>query len=37
MIAAAVVVVALAAWEAIVRAGRVDELILPAPTQVAPE
>lgn len=31
---ALVVLVALAAWEAIVRAEKVDELILPAPTQV---
>jgi len=33
--AAVIVLVALGAWEAIVRAGLVDELILPAPTQVA--
>jgi putative hydroxymethylpyrimidine transport system permease protein len=35
MIAALIVVIGLAAWEAIVRLGWVDELILPAPTQVA--
>ncbi len=35
MTAAALVLVALAGWEAIVRAGLVEELILPAPTQVA--
>jgi NitT/TauT family transport system permease protein/putative hydroxymethylpyrimidine transport system permease protein len=35
MAAALLVVVALAAWEAIVRAGTVDELLLPAPTTIA--
>jgi putative hydroxymethylpyrimidine transport system permease protein len=35
VIAALIVLAALGAWEAIVRAGLVDELILPAPTQVA--
>jgi putative hydroxymethylpyrimidine transport system permease protein len=35
MPAVAVVLVALGAWEAIVRAGLVDQLILPAPTSVA--
>jgi putative hydroxymethylpyrimidine transport system permease protein len=35
MAAALVVLAGLAAWEAIVRAGAVDELILPAPTDVA--
>ena len=35
MPAVAVVVVLLAAWEAVVRGGLVDELILPAPTSVA--
>ena len=34
MIAAVIVLVALAGWEAIVRLGAVDELLLPAPTQV---
>jgi putative hydroxymethylpyrimidine transport system permease protein len=34
MTAALIVLVGLAAWEAIVRLGAVDELILPAPTQV---
>ena len=34
MTAALIVLVALAGWEAIVRFGLVDELILPAPTQV---
>ncbi|HET9740846.1 MAG TPA: ABC transporter permease, partial [Solirubrobacteraceae bacterium] len=34
MSAALIVLAALGAWEAIVRAGLVDELILPAPTQV---
>jgi putative hydroxymethylpyrimidine transport system permease protein len=33
--AALIVLAGLAAWEAIVRAGIVDELLLPAPTQVA--
>jgi putative hydroxymethylpyrimidine transport system permease protein len=33
--AALIVVVGLAGWEAIVRLGAVDELLLPAPTQVA--
>jgi putative hydroxymethylpyrimidine transport system permease protein len=35
MSAALIVLVGLAGWEAIVRLGLVDELILPAPTQVA--
>jgi NitT/TauT family transport system permease protein/putative hydroxymethylpyrimidine transport system permease protein len=35
MAAAAIVVAALAGWEALVRLGGVDELILPAPTSVA--
>jgi NitT/TauT family transport system permease protein/putative hydroxymethylpyrimidine transport system permease protein len=35
MIAAAIVLVALAGWEALVRGGGVDELVLPAPTQIA--
>jgi putative hydroxymethylpyrimidine transport system permease protein len=35
MAAALIVLVALAGWEALVRLGAVDELILPAPTQVA--
>ena len=35
MAAAVIVLVGLAAWEALVRLGGVDELILPAPTQVA--
>ncbi len=35
MIAAALVLVALAGWEALVRGGSVDELVLPAPTQIA--
>lgn len=34
MIAAVLVLVALGAWEAVVRLGAVDELLLPAPTQV---
>ena len=34
MIAALLLLAALGAWEAIVRAGAVDDLILPAPTQV---
>ena len=34
MTAAVIVLVALAGWEAIVRLGAVDELLLPAPTQV---
>jgi NitT/TauT family transport system permease protein/putative hydroxymethylpyrimidine transport system permease protein len=34
MAAALIVLAALAAWEAVVRAGAVDALILPAPTQV---
>jgi putative hydroxymethylpyrimidine transport system permease protein len=34
MAAAAIILVALAGWEALVRLGGVDELILPAPTQV---
>ena len=34
MSALLIVLVGLGAWEAIVRAGLVDELILPAPTQV---
>jgi putative hydroxymethylpyrimidine transport system permease protein len=33
--AALIVLAALGGWEALVRAGLVDELILPAPTQVA--
>ena len=35
MIAAVVILALLGAWEALVRAGGVDELLLPAPTQVA--
>ena len=35
MIAALIVLAALGGWEALVRLGAVDELILPAPTQVA--
>ena len=35
MAAALLVLLALAGWEAIVRAGIVDELLLPAPTHVA--
>jgi putative hydroxymethylpyrimidine transport system permease protein len=35
MAAALIVLVALAGWEALVRLGGIDELILPAPTQVA--
>ncbi len=35
MIAAVIVLVALAGWEALVRGGGVDELVLPAPTQIA--
>jgi putative hydroxymethylpyrimidine transport system permease protein len=35
MAAAAIVLLVLAGWEALVRLGGVDELILPAPTQVA--
>ncbi len=35
MIAAAIVLLALAGWEALVRGGGVDELVLPAPTQIA--
>jgi NitT/TauT family transport system permease protein/putative hydroxymethylpyrimidine transport system permease protein len=35
MAAAAVVLIALAGWEALVRAGAVDALLLPAPTQIA--
>jgi putative hydroxymethylpyrimidine transport system permease protein len=35
MAAAVIVLLALAGWEALVRLGGVDELILPAPTQVA--
>jgi putative hydroxymethylpyrimidine transport system permease protein len=35
MIAAALLLVALGAWEAVVRLGAVDALLLPAPTQVA--
>jgi ABC-type nitrate/sulfonate/bicarbonate transport system permease component len=35
MAAAVIVLVALAGWEALVRLGGVDELLLPAPTQVA--
>ena len=34
MTAALIVLAGLGAWEAIVRLGLVDELILPAPTQV---
>jgi putative hydroxymethylpyrimidine transport system permease protein len=35
MAAALIVLAALAGWEAVARAGAVDELLLPAPTQVA--
>jgi putative hydroxymethylpyrimidine transport system permease protein len=35
MIAVAIVMIALAGWEALVRSGGVDELVLPAPTQIA--
>ena len=35
MSAALIVLAGLGAWEAVVRAGLVDELILPAPTQIA--
>jgi putative hydroxymethylpyrimidine transport system permease protein len=35
MAAALIVIVALAGWEALVRAGVVDELLLPAPTDIA--